>query len=140
MTSPLDNALKRRKELQEAIKSSLKELERLEEWIRTYHQLATGDFSQEAPDAPKISYGGHGQTQEIFEQFAKAILRDVGRPMQSGEFVVEFRKRGHPIGGLNETKQAWNKLWAARDRGVLIHERKLGYWLPDVPLTEEAKE
>ena len=67
------------------------------------------------------------------------ILRDVGRPMKSGEFVEEFRKRGQPLGG-NEVRTASNRLWQARKAGLLTHDVKLGYWITGEPLSDEAKE
>lgn len=67
------------------------------------------------------------------------ILRDVGRPMKSGEFIEEFRKRGQPLGG-NEVRTAWNRLWQARKAGLLTSDVNLGYWIAGEPLSEEAKQ
>ena len=143
--TPLSNALKRRKELQDSIKAQLKELDKLDEWIRMYRQLAASadsvrDEGQEAADPSARALGavGTGATQAVFEQRARAILHEMGRPMQSAEFVDEFQKRGHPLGGSNETKTAWNRLWSATKRNQLTHLPKLGYWIPGEPLSPEA--
>jgi hypothetical protein len=80
-----------------------------------------------------------GRTQGMFEELALGVLRSVDRPMKSGELIEEFRKRGHPIPG-NAVRTAWNRLWTARKNGVLISCPRLGYWLPDKPLSEEAKQ
>ncbi len=77
----------------------------------------------------------HGQTQAMFEQYVRAVLRDVGRPMQSGEIIEAFRSRGHPIGG-NETRTAWNRLWQANKRGVLQNVPRYGYWFADEPVPD----
>ena len=55
--------------------------------------------------------------------------------MRADEFIEAFKKRGHPIGG-NETKTAWNRLWAAKNNGVLINIPSRGYWLADEPIPE----
>ena len=47
---------------------------------------------------------------------------------------------GHPIGGRHEIKTAYNRLWEAKTRGILIRPANDGYWLADVPLPEEASE
>jgi hypothetical protein len=36
----------------------------------------------------------------VFEVLALDILRDVGRPMRSSEFVEEFRKREQPLAAM----------------------------------------
>jgi superfamily II DNA or RNA helicase/DNA invertase Pin-like site-specific DNA recombinase len=80
-----------------------------------------------------------GRTQEIFESLVLRVLRDVGRPMRSGELIREFRKRGHPIPG-NAVRAAWNRLWTARNKGLLINDFTLGYWIAGEPLSEDAKQ
>ena len=80
----------------------------------------------------------HGETQVVFQSLALDILRDVGRPMKSTEFIEEFRKRGHPLGG-NEVRTAWNRLWEGRKNGVLSYVPKLGYWIAGEPLSKEAE-
>jgi superfamily II DNA or RNA helicase len=80
-----------------------------------------------------------GRVQEMFEKLALGVLRSVERPMKSGELIEEFRKRGHPIPG-NAVRTAWNRLWLARKRGVLINYPKLGYWLPGKPVSEATEQ
>lgn len=140
----LSKALRRRKELQDDIKSSVKKLEKIEEFLRMYRQLSTiddvdsnGEEEEYGQSTTLSGVGVHGQTQQVFEQFVCSILRDTGRPMKSGEIAEVFRERGHPIGG-NEMRNAWNKLWKAKARGVLVNIPRYGYWLADEPLPENA--
>lgn len=149
--SPLARALQRQKELQEAIrtatesiKAAMQELEKLRQFTEMYRSLVTNEKpveKQESVAAKPVMLKGvaHGETQAVFQSLALDILRDVGRPMKSTEFIEEFRKRGLPLGG-NEVRTAWNRLWEARTNGVLIHMPKLGYWIAGEPLTKEAEE
>ena len=59
--------------------------------------------------------------------------------MRSPELIEEFRTRGHALPG-NEIRTAWNRLWEAKSRGVLVSLPKLGYWIAGEPLSEEAKD
>lgn len=153
--SPLDKALKRQKELQDTIKTAtdtikvaMQELEKLKQFIDLYRSFSTdiesvvkgGSDSPQAlaPASAKLKGHAHGQTQAVFEALALDILRDVGRPIKSPEFIEEFRKRGQPLGG-NEVRTAWNRLWQARKAGLLTHDVKLGYWIAGEPLSDEAR-
>lgn len=137
--TPVSRAVKRRKELQDIIKNSMKELEKLEEFLRMYRQFSTGDTVDNSgvDSAGRQHYilgrVGVGQTQPMFDQLARAALLEAGRPMRSPEIIEAFRQRGNPIGG-NETRAAWNRLWDAKKRGVLINIPRWGYWLADEPI------
>jgi len=147
----LANALKRQKELQDTIrvatdtiKHAMQELEIIRQFIDLYRSFSADRDSEivrgsdSPPPSKKLKGRAHGQTQSVFEALALDILRDVGRPMKSVEFVEEFRKRGHPLGG-NEVRTAWNRLWQARKANRLTHNVQLGYWLPGEPVTEEMR-
>lgn len=152
--SPLDKAVKRQKELQETIKaatetikSAMQELEKLRQFTDLYRSFSVvgetesrgGSDSSSAPAAAgKLKGRAYGHTQAVFEALVLDILREVGRPIRSGEFIEEFRKRGQPLGG-NEVRTAWNRLWEARKSGLLTHDMKLGYWIAGEPLSDEAK-
>lgn len=135
--SAVSRAMEKRKELQDLIKASMKELEKIDEFLRMYRSLsAPDDFPIKGEEEGNTRYilgrAGHGQTQPMFEQMVRAILLDAGKPMQSHEIVEEFRKRGQPLGG-NETRTSWNRLWQAKTRGVLVNIPSYGYWLADEP-------
>ena len=137
----ITNALQRRKSLQEAIQKNMQDLEQVELFLKLHRQFTTSSEEASADIESPKSLGtttGWGHAQETFENLLRMVLRDVQRPLQSGEVVDEFRTRGHAIGGANETKQAWNRLWSAKKRGVLVHMPKLGYWLADEPLPAGA--
>lgn len=136
--TPVSRAIRRRKELQDAIRESMKELEKIDEFLRMWRHLSA-DAEQEIKGT-EVSGGhlilgraGHGQTQPTFEHMVRAMLQDVGRPMQSSEIVEEFAKRGQPIAG-NATRTAWNRLWQAAKNGALVNVPKYGYWLADEPV------
>ena len=138
--SPISRALKERKELQEVIKAAAQKLEKIEQFLRMYRQYNVGSAATDMGvivDAQVIP--GVPSSQEGFEQLVRALLMEVGRPMESGEIIEKFRERGHPLGRSNEVKQTWNKLWRAKTNGKLTHEPKLGYWLPGEPVTAEAQ-
>jgi hypothetical protein len=151
--SPWAKALQRQKELQEivkaateTIKTAMQELEKLRQFTEMYRSLATDEkpVEKEASAGPKpvssmLRGAAHGEMQTVFQSLALDILRDVGRPMKSTEFIEQFRKRGYPLGG-NEVRTAWNRLWEARTNGALTHMPKLGYWIAGEPLTKEAEE
>jgi hypothetical protein len=116
----------------------MQELEDVEKYISLHRRFSTDDegIKGEPVAAPTIfSQAGPGQTQPVFERLAIDVIRQVGRPMQSGEIIDAFRERGHPIGG-NETRTAWNRLWLAKDRGVLVNFPGLGYWPTEDPPPE----
>lgn len=141
--SALGKALQRRKELRETIENALQEIEKIEEFLKMYSSLSTGNFGlnkqvQETPGGAPLR-AGKGKTQSVFEMQVRTILRDVGRPMKSPEIIEEFRKRGNAIPG-NEIRTAWNRLWEAKVRGTLTSDPKLGYWIAGEPLSEKAKE
>ncbi len=136
--TPVSKALKKRKELQEAIRVSMKELEKIDEFLRMWRQLTAPENEEDkgaAPETGRLILGraGYGQTQRAFEQMVRAILQESRRPMQSSEIVEAFQNRGEPIGG-NATRTAWNRLWEATKRGTLINVPKYGYWLADEPV------
>jgi hypothetical protein len=114
----------------------LKELAQIDRYLSAHRQFAIPDaeISSTVVD-PTLGRAGGGQTQQVFEVLAKMVLREVGRPMQSGEIVEAFAARGFPIGGTNPTRTAWNRLWQAKVRGVLEHHEGHGYCLKGVPLT-----
>lgn len=150
----LANALKRQKELQDTIRAAtdtikvaMQELERTRQFIDMFRSFTAPSDSgvnigsavpAAAPASTKLKGHAHGQVQAVFQALALDILRDVGRPMKSTEFIEEFRKRGQPLGG-NEVRTAWNRLWQAKKAGLLTYDVKLGYWIPGEALTEEMK-
>lgn len=157
--SAVANALKERKRLEGQIKDALREIERIDAFLRLYRDfltlepvdktgaerapVGTGAQIPSVAEQPKldthIQRQASGQAQAIFENLAISVLRDAGRPMKSGEIVDEFRNRGHPIKG-NEVRTAWNRLWLARKNGLLSNIPNLGYWIAGETLTEEARQ
>jgi hypothetical protein len=142
--TPLSRVLKRRKELQDAAKAIVKELEKIEEFLQMHRSYSGPEHEAKQGEeraGPQYILGGagKGKTQEVFEQLVRAILLDARRPMQSPEIIAAFRERGHPIGG-NETRTAWNRLWKARSNNVLKQIPHYGYWLADEPLPPQALE
>ena len=138
----LGRALKRRKELQETIRRAVQELEKLEDWLKMYRDLSTdiSDNSKGAElSAPQLRSDAFAGAQALFENLVLSVLREAGRPMKSPEIVQEFRRRGHPLSG-NEIRTAWNRLWAAKAKGILTNEPGLGYWIAGEPLSDEAKQ
>lgn len=139
--TPLARALRERKELQERIRSDAQRLEKLEQIISW---LREGTIKQESVDKgathAELVSPGAPSSQEAFVMMVRALLLEIGRPMESTEIIEIFEKRGHPLGRSNVMKQTWNKLWLAKRAGALTHESKLGYWLPGEPLTDAARE
>lgn len=138
--TPINRAIRKRTELQGVIRDAMHELGEINKFIHMYSQYASPEelgLKVDAGEGP-LGRAGSGMAQPVFEELVSMILREIGRPMQSGEVVEEFRRRGHPIGGLNEVKTAWNRLWEAKVRGSLVHLPPLGYWLPNEPLPENV--
>lgn len=133
--TPISRALKKRRRLQAEIQRAMQELEDVEKFIALHRRFSADEQETKGESAlpPVIlSQTGHGQTQPVFEQLVVDVIRRAERPMQSGEIIDAFRERGHPIGG-NETRTAWNRLWLAKDRGVLVNFPGLGYWPANDP-------
>ena len=135
-----ERAIERRKELSDSIRKELQEIETIDTFLKAYRKYSgiepQGGVEPEGVDPPSLGRAGLGMTQALFEYLAREILCNRGEPMQSQEFVEAFRDRGQPIGGTNELKQAWNRLWQAKVNGVLVHFPKPGYWLADEPVPE----
>ena len=137
--SALDNAIKERKELQEQIRLALERLGEIEKFLQMHRQFAMNDGSRtESPAGETFGRAGTGLSQAVFEMYVTKVLREMGRPLQSGEIVEEFQKRDHPVGGHNPVKQAWNRLWEAKVRNVLVHLPPYGYWLANEPIPEDV--
>jgi hypothetical protein len=136
--SPVEKAVRKRKELQERLKNTIQEIEAIEIFLKTYRDFTAGTPKSEKGDNHEISQATWGSAQQAFEVLVVGVLRDVGRPMRSGELIEEFRKRGHAIRG-NEVRTAWNRLWNARKGGVLTSDRTLGYWIVGEPLSDDAR-
>jgi hypothetical protein len=145
--NPLANALQRKKELQDAvkvamekianveaeIKALMKELERVDIFIKEFGRFSGRGSPVATHEITTLSVAGHGNAQELFEQRARAAILDLGRPIDTGEMVDVFRKRGYPIGGNNEWKTASNRLWKAKSQGRFLHTVGVGYWPADLP-------
>lgn len=139
----LSTALNKRRELQETIRDAIKQLDDVETFLRMYRKYsiepAKGGESGEIDDSePTLGRVGSGFTQAVFESLVREVLRERGEPLQSNEMLEEFHKRGQQLGGTNEIKQMWNRLWQAKSKGVLVHYPKPGYWLADEPIPESA--
>ncbi len=88
-----------------------------------------------SPTTPAtLGRAGHGLTQRVFERLVLIAMRQRQRPLQSGDVVDELRRLGVPIGGINEIKNAYNRLWQAKKRGVLQHVEGQGYWIAGTPV------
>jgi hypothetical protein len=138
----LTRALAKRQELQDTIRVSIKELEKVETFLRMYREWSTGStkggLEQMEGSGKGLGKAGAGLAQPLFETLVCDVLRERAEPLQSQEVLEEFHKRGHPLGGANEMKQMWNRLWHAKVNGVLVHFPKPGYWLADEPIPESA--
>ena len=131
---------KRRSELLDDLVKSLKELERLQSYLSLHRHLAGASTVGVDAIQPSLSRVGAGIVQSVFEQLAQLVMRELGRPVQGGEIAALLRARGLPIGGTNETRTAWNRLWQAKRRGVLINLPSLGYWPAGDPLPKGASD
>lgn len=134
-------ALQRKKVLQNRVRTDLKAIKEIDELVRLYRKYGTDDSGVvEVSDLTSVPSSNESQyPRDRFDQMVREILQDYGRPMQSGEIASEFKKRGHPISLRNERKMAWNRLYEAKTREVIVNLPGLGYWLPNEPLTERAK-
>ncbi len=135
--SAVEKAVRKRKELQERLKNTIQEIETLEKFLKTYRDLTAGTPNSEKGGNQEISQATWGTAQQAFEALVVGVLREIGRPMRSGELIEEFKRRGHPLKG-NDVRTAWNRLWLASKRRVLTSDRTLGYWIAGEPLTDRG--
>jgi hypothetical protein len=139
------HAQKLRSEHQAKLIEGLNELGRIDRYLTMNRQfaVAAGDGISPPTSAatePTLGVAGQGYAQRIFQLLALMVLREVGRPMQSGEVVDAFAARGHPLGGTNPGKTAWNRLWVAKTNGVLEQVAEHGYWIKGESLHAGALE
>lgn len=137
------HAYKLRSEHQIKLMQGLSELGRIDRYLIMNRQfaVAAGDGVSPSPSSiaePTLGVVGQGYAQRIFQLLVLMVLREVGRPMQSGEVVDAFAARGHALGGTNPTKTAWNRLWEAKTNGVLEQVADHGYWIKGEPLNKGA--
>ena len=136
--TPIARALKKRRELQAEIKRAMQELEDIEKFIALHRRFSTDDdasMGELLPAPTVLNRTGKGKSQVVFERLAIDAIRQAGRPMQSGELLEAFRAQGITLGG-NEIRTAWNRLWLAKDHGVLVNFPRLGYWPASDPPPE----
>lgn len=138
-----DHAVKQRAEHQDKLMAGMKELAHIDRYLSMHRQYTlAADSNADQGFAtivdPTLGVVGGGLTQRVFEQLIRTILREVGRPMQTGEVLDAFAERGLPFGGNNPTKTAWNRMWQAKTHGVVDQIENLGYWLEGVPLPADA--
>ena len=139
------HAQKLRSEHQAKLIEDLSELGRIDRYLTMNRQfaVAAGDGISppiSAAAEPTLGVVGQGYAQRIFQLMVLMVLREVGRPMQSGEVVDAFAARGHPIGGTNPTRTAWNRLWEAKTNGLLEQVADHGYWIKGESLRAGALE
>ena len=140
------HAQRLRSEHQAKLIEGLRELGRIDRYLTMNRQfaVAAGDGISppvSAATEPTLGVGGQGgYAQRIFQLLVLMVLREVGRPMQSGEVVDAFAARGHPLGGSNPTRTAWNRLWEAKTNGLLGQVADHGYWIKGESLNAGALE
>ena len=138
--SALDRALLERKELLDAIKSATEKLEKIEQFLAMYRQLATGSLlNTEKESSIRTAAGGathHAQKQ--FESVIRGLLLEHGRPMENPEIIEVLSERGLVPPSRSLQKHMYNKLWKAKKNGVLDHLPGQGYWVKGEQLSEEA--
>ena len=137
------HARKLRSEQQINLIEGLNELGRIDRYLTMNRQfaVAAGDGTSppiSATAEPTLGVVGAGYAQRIFQLLVLIVLREAGRPMQSGEVVDAFAARGHPLGGTNPTRTAWNRLWEAKKNGLLEQVADHGYWIKGEPLNADA--
>ena len=154
MTQPPDDtkiAIQRRHELRAQMNAIMKEIEEIEIFLKVKARFAVNAATPkdvtgfavnptDPPPPPLARMAIHGETQEFFAKIARDAILKAGYPLQTSELVEVFQKMGHPIGGTNEWKTASNRLWQAKDDGVLMHMIGKGYWPSDVPYSEAEHE
>jgi hypothetical protein len=145
--TPVGRAIKRRKELQEALKAStdaitranaeiqkhMQELGRIDIFLKEHYRFSGENVPPLDEESPILGSSGHGNSQSLFEALTRTILLENGEPMDTTEVVKAFQKRQHPLGGSNEWKTASNRLWKAKSEGTFEHFEGKGYWPADVP-------
>lgn len=138
--SALDRALLERKELLETIKAATEKLEKIEQFLAMYRQLATGSLLNTEKESPiRIAAGTvthHAQAQ--FESAVRALLLEYGRPMENPEIIEVLSERGLLPPSRSLQKHMYNKLWKAKKNRVLEHLPGRGYWVKGEPLSDEA--
>lgn len=133
MDPALANALKRRNELK-------KELEKLDQFINMYHELAGTNreeldmqpYEISATEAMRDAAGmirPRGRPGD-FARIMETVLKDFGHPLQRGQLVDEVEKRGHLIPSEDKPRYLGTILWRNNEMFESIEGR--GYWLKGV--------
>lgn len=140
MDQVLSKALKRRLELEN-------ELAKLDQFIDMYRELEgtnreAVDTGGNSPAVNMVAAALRGDQMirprgrpADFANIMETILKDEGRPMQRGDFVIEVEKRGHLIPSEDKPRYLGTILWRREDKFQSVEGR--GYWLKDVPVPPE---
>lgn len=133
METALDNALKRKKELED-------ELARVNQFIQMYDQFSGMNLENPATPSLLDSAGRIVRaTQKLkqrgrpadFARLIRAILSQSGHPMARGELISILEGGGHSIPSADKQRYIGTVLW--RNRNDFINIKDKGYWLRNLP-------
>jgi hypothetical protein len=100
---------------------------------REDHGTHNNSNAVENSESPAIEGGPRKQRGRPadFGRIMEGVLKDIRRPLQRGEFVVEVEDRGYTIPSEDKARYLGTILWRQRDRFVNIPD--VGYWLKNEP-------
>jgi DNA invertase Pin-like site-specific DNA recombinase len=116
------------------------ELQSIETFLDLNRRYATPTRDATGSGVPPLVRAGSRLAQRVFERLVLIAMRRLQRPLTSRDVVEELRRMGHPIGGQHEIKTAYNRLWQAKTRGVLLRVGNDGYWDARQPVPSNSAE
>jgi hypothetical protein len=135
----IDNALKRRAELQ-------REIDEIDLYVRLHKKFSNGSMNDEhAANEPRNSEpldnepkpgrdGSHGRKRGRPDDFAdqmELVLSEIGHPLSRPRMVEEMEKRKVDIPSDDKERYLGTILW--RNKARFVSLRKFGYWIAANP-------
>lgn len=136
MDTALDNALKRKKELE-------RELREIEQFLSLHRRFAKGESGRVKSAKPNFFAGGGEAIPTVIsgtltfrdEKLRPAVLadlvektlREAGKPMTRGELAAKLEEEGHKIPSPDKARYLGTILWRHRNRFENIEGS--GYWI-----------
>jgi hypothetical protein len=141
--SALENAMARRDILaseissrEAEIKEKRSEIERLNKWIKTWHDLSGIPAPDPVANVPDTAFAPwqRNPKKEQVARMAVRILKETGKPMPRHELYEALKARGVTLLGSDPEMVLSTMLW--RMRKVITRLPKLGYWPIEEPYPE----
>ncbi|WP_108658320.1 hypothetical protein [Acuticoccus kandeliae] len=139
MTDAYQKALARQAELKSEIADRDRELARINEFLKMYHELEGRPLKASAQvGRPTLTTHPRVLTREEAAPIIRKVLIDHQQPMTRAELLNALSEGGNPIGGREPANNLGTMMWRMKDQFVNL--KGYGYWLADMAYEPAAYE